>query len=69
MYHEGKGVPQDFAEAARWYRRAADHGHAMAQYNLGTCYANAPRRSKGDRSARTHSFHTSTPCTRIFRCS
>ena len=23
----GPGVPQDYAEAARWYRRAADQGH------------------------------------------
>ena len=28
------------AEAARWYRLAADQGHAGAQYNLGLMYAN-----------------------------
>jgi TPR repeat protein len=31
---------QDRAEAARWYRKAADQGHALAQYNLGLLYAN-----------------------------
>ena len=28
------GVPQDDAEAVRWYRLAADQGQALAQYNL-----------------------------------
>ena len=35
MYDEGKGVPQDYAEAVRWYRKAADQGNAGAQYFLG----------------------------------
>jgi localization factor PodJL len=35
---EGKGTPQDFKEAAKWYRRAADQGLAPAQYRLGTFY-------------------------------
>ncbi len=26
MYDEGQGVPQDYAEAVRWYRRAAEQG-------------------------------------------
>jgi TPR repeat protein len=39
MYGEGRGVPQDYAEAARWYRLAADQGDAQAQYNLGLAYA------------------------------
>jgi TPR repeat protein len=39
MYANGQGVPQDYAEAARWYRLAADQGHASAQNNLGLCYA------------------------------
>jgi uncharacterized protein len=38
-YARGKGVQQDFTEAARWYRRAADQGDAFAQYNLGVSYA------------------------------
>ncbi len=35
LYYSGDGVPQDDAEAARWYRRAAEQGHAEAQYALG----------------------------------
>ena len=39
MYASGEGVPEDDAEAARWYRLAADQGHADAQNNLGLKYA------------------------------
>ena len=39
MYANGYGVPEDDAEAVRWYRLAADQGHAGAQYNLGVMYA------------------------------
>ena len=38
MYHGGQGVPQDTAEAARWYRRAAELGHAGGQCSLGGMY-------------------------------
>ena len=38
MYRTGEGVPQDYAEAMRWYRLAADQGHAAAQTNLGVMY-------------------------------
>ena len=34
-YASGEGVPQDDAEAVRWYRLAADQGDASAQINLG----------------------------------
>ena len=40
MYRNGEGVPEDDAEAARWYRRAAEQGHAGAQLNLGVIYDN-----------------------------
>ena len=39
MYEFGRGVPQDYGEAVRWYRLAADQGHASAQRNLGGMYA------------------------------
>jgi TPR repeat protein len=39
MYSEGQGVPQDYAEAAKWYRLSAEQGYAQAQYNLGLWYA------------------------------
>ena len=35
MYSAGRGTLQDFAEAARWWRSAAEQGHAGAQFNLG----------------------------------
>ena len=38
MYASGQGVPQDYAEAVRWYRMAADQGEALAQFNLGAMY-------------------------------
>ena len=40
MYYEGEGVPQDKAEAVKWYRKAAEQGYADAQVNLGVMYAN-----------------------------
>ena len=35
MYADGRGAPQDHAEAVRWYRLAAGQGYATAQFNLG----------------------------------
>jgi uncharacterized protein len=32
-------VPQDYSEAVKWYRLAADQGDAQAQCNLGLMYA------------------------------
>jgi TPR repeat protein len=37
MFAAGKGVPQDDKQAVKWYRLAAEQGHANAQYNLGLC--------------------------------
>ena len=39
MYHNGEGVPQDYAMAAVFTRKAADQGNAKAQANLATLYA------------------------------
>lgn len=38
MYEHGEGVRQDYAEAVRWYRKAAEQGQAESQYNLGLMY-------------------------------
>ena len=38
MYEKGQGVTKDEAEAAKWHRKAAEHGHADAQYALGKLY-------------------------------
>lgn len=35
VYYRGDGVPKDYTEAAKWYREAADQGHAISQYMLG----------------------------------
>ena len=34
----GLGVAKDEAEAARWFRQAAEQNHREAQYRLSTCY-------------------------------
>jgi TPR repeat protein len=31
MYHNGQGVPQDYAQAISWFRKAAAQGDADAQ--------------------------------------
>ncbi len=36
IYDEGRGVAQNYARAARWYRMAAIQGHAPAQFKLGS---------------------------------
>ena len=41
MYVLGLGVPQDHAQAVKWYTLAAEQGHARAQYTLGRMYATA----------------------------
>jgi TPR repeat protein len=39
MYSHAEGFPQDYAEAAHWYRKAANQGHDLSQFYLGTSYA------------------------------
>lgn len=38
LYAYGQGVPQDYAQAALWYTKAAAQGHAGGQYSLGALY-------------------------------
>ena len=38
MYENGQGVAQNYAEAVKWYRKAAEQGYAEAQFNLGVMY-------------------------------
>ncbi|MEH6478397.1 MAG: tetratricopeptide repeat protein, partial [Sneathiella sp.] len=38
LYENGKGVPQDDAEAVKWYRLAAEQGNAYSQHDLGVMY-------------------------------
>ena len=37
MYANGEACPEDDATAVKWYTKAAEQGHAKAQYNLGLC--------------------------------
>lgn len=39
-HYYGKGVPENYSEAARWFRMAAEHGHVRAQFLLGELYDN-----------------------------
>ncbi len=38
-HYLGEGVPKSFSEAVKWWRKAADHGFAAAQSDLGRCYS------------------------------
>ena len=37
-YYDGQGVPQNYAKAAEWYRKAAMQRYAVAQGKLGAMY-------------------------------
>ncbi|WP_162917374.1 tetratricopeptide repeat protein [Dongia deserti] len=43
IYDYGQGVPQDDAEAVKWYERAAAQGSAKGQYQAGAVYARSPQ--------------------------
>jgi len=47
FYKFGRGVPQNYGQAKRWFEEAAKQGHAGAQINLGMLYLqeDAPPRS------------------------
>jgi TPR repeat protein len=38
LYQVGQGVPQNYKEAVKWFRKAAIQGNDSAQYNLGVMY-------------------------------
>lgn len=39
QYYEGwGGSPKNYDKAVLWFRRAAEAGHMLAQFNLGVCY-------------------------------
>jgi len=39
QFATGTGATQDYAQAADWYRKAAEQNHGLAQFNLGIMYA------------------------------
>jgi uncharacterized protein len=58
MYYKGKGVERDPKEAACYFRRSAEQGHAGAQYNLGLMRLDG-RWIKKDLSKAAHWFYLS----------
>lgn len=52
MYGKGEGVPLDYAEALKWYRKAAEQGHVRAQNNLGSMYHGGKGVPQDDAEAR-----------------
>ena len=44
-YYHGLGVERSVWEAVVWYGVAAEKGHALAQYRLGTIFEEGPERS------------------------
>lgn len=51
VHEKGLGVPQNFAEAARWYILAAEQGIAEAQFNLALMYRDGQGVSKSNMQA------------------
>ena len=51
MYRTGRGVSQNYKEAVRWYRKAAEQGVAEAQTSLGSMYITGQGTTKNDRKA------------------
>ena len=47
-----KSSRQDYAQAAHWYRKAADQSHALAQFNLGVMYARGQGVDRDDVTAK-----------------
>ena len=37
-YETGDGIARDLAEAVKWYRMAAEQGHAQGMFELSKCY-------------------------------
>lgn len=38
MYRDGEGMPQNFTNAAVWFRKSAEEGYAKAEYQLALAY-------------------------------
>ena len=51
MYAVGLGTPQDYATADAWYSKAAVHGDADAQFNLGLMYRDGRGIARDDAKA------------------
>ncbi len=51
MYDYGKGVPQNFSNAEKWYRAAALQNHVIAQYNYGVFLSEGKVAAEDDETA------------------
>jgi TPR repeat protein len=51
MFQFGKGEPQDYAQAAEWFRKAGDQGFPIAQYALGNLLSKGQGVPKNDAEA------------------
>jgi TPR repeat protein len=38
LLKNGQGIIQDYIAAVKWFKKAADQGNSLAQYNLGVIY-------------------------------
>ena len=52
MYSNGKGTAVDKAKALMWYEKAAEQGHASAQFNCGVMYYNGQGTAVDDSKAK-----------------
>ena len=53
MYADGKGIQQDYQEAANWWTKAAEGGHVLAAENLSLVYrGGSPVKSNAELSAK-----------------
>jgi len=48
LYARGIAVPADIPKAITWYRKAAEHGSAIAQYNLAVIYATGEKKDTAE---------------------
>lgn len=51
LYKFGQGVQQDYAEAAKWYLKAAENGDADSELNLGYIYQTGSGVKKNEKEA------------------
>ena len=51
MYGQGLGVPKDYSESAKWYKRAAENGSRIDQDSLGFYYKNGTGVPQDDKQA------------------
>jgi TPR repeat protein len=47
-FASGAGATADYAQAADWYRKAAEQNHGLAQFNLGIMYAHGQGVARDD---------------------